>query len=143
MGSTMVAFTFKMSSSAEGMPYSKYVVSAGSKAVGTPVKSNVPMSSHVRDKVFVKLLVSSALMTTSKATASCRSGRSDHRDSEARSPTPNKPKKAQKWTDLDKYIELLLDSKSEEETVFLYLNPKKKSNDPYDLEYTSFGDRNK
>jgi len=37
----------------------------------------------------------------------------------------------------------LLDSKSEEETVFLYLNPKKKSNDPYDLEYTSFGDRNK
>ena len=32
-------------------------------------------------------------------------------------------KKAQKWSDLDKYIELLLDSKSEEETVFVYLVP--------------------
>ena len=27
----------------------------------------------------------------------------------------------QKWNDLDKYIELLLDNKSEEETVFVYL----------------------
>jgi hypothetical protein len=38
----------------------------------------------------------------------------------------------QKWSDLDKYIELLLDSKSEEETVFLYLNTNP-NNDPYDL----------
>jgi hypothetical protein len=37
------------------------------------------------------------------------------------------------WSDLDKYIELLLDSKSEEETVFMYLNPKENSTDPYDL----------
>lgn len=38
----------------------------------------------------------------------------------------------QKWSDLDKYIELLLDSKSEEETVFVYLNPNPNA-DPYDL----------
>jgi hypothetical protein len=36
------------------------------------------------------------------------------------------------WSDLDKYIELLLDSKSEEETVFMYLNPNN-NGDPYDL----------
>jgi hypothetical protein len=38
----------------------------------------------------------------------------------------------QKWSDLDKYIELLLDSKSEEETVFVYLKPNPNA-DPYDL----------
>jgi hypothetical protein len=45
-----------------------------------------------------------------------------------------KPKDAaqQKWSDLDKYIELLLDSKSEEETVFVYLLPNPNGN-PYDL----------
>ena len=48
-----------------------------------------------------------------------------------------KPKKAQKWSDLDKYIELLLDSKSEEETVFVYLVPANKS-DPYDLEVVDY-----
>jgi len=37
------------------------------------------------------------------------------------------------WSDLDKYIELLLDSKSEEETVFMYLNPNLLNGDPYDL----------
>lgn len=31
----------------------------------------------------------------------------------------------QQWSDLDKYIELLLESKSDEETVFMYLNPNK------------------
>lgn len=40
---------------------------------------------------------------------------------------------ARVWSDLDKYIELLLDSKSEEETVFMYLLPKENSPDPYDL----------
>lgn len=30
-------------------------------------------------------------------------------------------------------IELLLDSKSEEETVFMYLKPNADTNDPYDL----------
>jgi hypothetical protein len=54
----------------------------------------------------------------------------------------NKPKKAQKWTDLDKYIELLLDSKSEEETVFLYLNPSKKG-DPYDLQVSNYSKKDK
>jgi len=43
----------------------------------------------------------------------------------------------QKWSDLDKYIELLLDSKSEEETVFVYLNPNP-NNDPYDLLVCSY-----
>lgn len=43
----------------------------------------------------------------------------------------------QKWSDLDKYIELLLDSKSEEETVFVYLNPNPNHN-PYDLLVCSY-----
>ena len=47
----------------------------------------------------------------------------------------------QKWSDLDKYIELLLDSKSEEETVFVYLNPNPNL-DPYDLLVTSYQNRN-
>lgn len=47
----------------------------------------------------------------------------------------------QKWSDLDKYIELLLDSKSEEETVFVYLNPNP-NQDPYDLLVTSYQGRN-
>jgi hypothetical protein len=47
----------------------------------------------------------------------------------------------QKWSDLDKYIELLLDSKSEEETVFVYLNPNPNL-DPYDLLVTSYQGRN-
>ena len=44
-----------------------------------------------------------------------------------------KPKKPQQWGELDKYIELLLDTRSEEETVFTYLRCMNK-NDPYDLE---------
>jgi hypothetical protein len=51
-----------------------------------------------------------------------------------------KPKKAQKWSDLDKYIELLLDSKSEEETVFVYLTANNKS-DPYDLTVADYAKR--
>ena len=47
----------------------------------------------------------------------------------------------QKWSDLDKYIELLLDSKSEEETVFVYLNPNSKTKDPYDLEVSNYMER--
>jgi len=43
-----------------------------------------------------------------------------------------KPQPQQKWSDLDKFIELLLDSKSEEETVFIYLDPNP-NGDPYDL----------
>lgn len=48
-----------------------------------------------------------------------------------------KPKKPQQWGELDKYIELLLDTRSEEETVFTYLNCPNK-NDPYDLEPVGF-----
>jgi hypothetical protein len=47
------------------------------------------------------------------------------------------------WSDLDKYIELLLDSKSEEETVFMYLRPKPNSIDPYDLQVSSYEGRYK
>lgn len=53
----------------------------------------------------------------------------------------HKPKLAQKWSDLDKYIELLLDSKSEEETVFMYLNSQD-NGDPYDLTVVSYSKRN-
>jgi hypothetical protein len=44
----------------------------------------------------------------------------------------------QKWSDLDKYIELLLDSKSEEETVFVYLIPNPGNSDPYDLQVSGY-----
>jgi len=47
-------------------------------------------------------------------------------------------KKVQTWTDLDKYIELLLESRSEEETVFQYLKGNK-NGDPYDLQVVVFG----
>jgi len=46
--------------------------------------------------------------------------------------TKKTAKKVQTWTDLDKYIELLLESRSEEETVFQYLKGNK-NGDPYDL----------
>ena len=52
----------------------------------------------------------------------------------------NKPKKPQQWGELDKYIELLLDTRSEEETVFTYLICKNK-NDPYDLEPVGYAGR--
>ena len=51
-----------------------------------------------------------------------------------------KPKKPQQWGELDKYIELLLDTRSEEETVFTYLRCTNK-NDPYDLEPCGYKDR--
>ena len=46
----------------------------------------------------------------------------------------------QKWSDLDKYIELLLDSKSEEETVFVYLIPNPGNSDPYDLQVSDYSE---
>ena len=49
-------------------------------------------------------------------------------------------KKPQKWSDLDKYIELLLDSKNDDEAVFVYLNPNE-NGDPYDLKVCSFQER--
>ena len=45
-----------------------------------------------------------------------------------------------KWVDLDKYIELLLDSKSEDEIVFVYLNPNE-NGDPYDLKVCAYHER--
>lgn len=63
-------------------------------------------------------------------------GTSDEKDASGK-----KGAHGQKWSDLDKYIELLLDSKSEEETVFVYLNPNP-NQDPYDLLVTSYQGRN-
>lgn len=61
---------------------------------------------------------------------------------EEKKDTPvTKGKGGQKWSDLDKYIELLLDSKSEEETVFVYLSPNPNA-DPYDLLVCSYQQRN-
>lgn len=46
------------------------------------------------------------------------------------------------WSELDKFIELLLDSKQTDQSVFLYLNPNSNGN-PYDLVVTKgFQDRN-
>jgi hypothetical protein len=56
----------------------------------------------------------------------------DEEDEESAKKAVDKTKKPQQWSELDKFIELLLDSKSDEETVFLYLNPNE-SGDPYDL----------
>jgi dynein heavy chain len=52
-----------------------------------------------------------------------------------------KAAKNREWVDLDKYIELLLDSKSEDEIVFIYCNPNK-NGDPYDLQVCAYDKRN-
>ena len=57
--------------------------------------------------------------------------------SEEKGASAKKGSHGQKWSDLDKFIELLLDSKSEEETVFVYLNPNT-NQDPYDLLLTTY-----
>lgn len=41
-------------------------------------------------------------------------------------------KTKKQWSELDKYIELLLDSKQTDQSVFVYLNPNANGN-PYDL----------
>lgn len=41
-------------------------------------------------------------------------------------------KQKKTWSELDKYIELLLDSKQTDQSVFVYLNPNSDGN-PYDL----------
>ena len=55
---------------------------------------------------------------------------------------PKKKEEERQWVDLDKYIELLLDSKSDDEIVFIYLNPND-NGDPYDLKFCVYLDRNK
>jgi hypothetical protein len=66
------------------------------------------------------------------------SGRGGEEDKEEEDEAKGKDGQ-QKWSDLDKYIELLLDSKSEEETVFVYLLPNPNGN-PYDLLVKSYSD---
>ena len=41
-------------------------------------------------------------------------------------------KNKKQWSELDKYIELLLDSKQTDQSVFVYLNSTE-NNNPYDL----------
>lgn len=67
------------------------------------------------------------------------SGKSKEEDKEEEDDAKAKDAGQQKWSDLDKYIELLLDSKSEEETVFVYLLPNPNGN-PYDLLVKSYSD---
>lgn len=85
-----------------------------------------------------------------KGTASAAGGKSQKPKDNAELPNvvhnlreenSKKPKKPQQWGELDKYIELLLDTRSEEETVFTYLNIPNK-NDPYDLVPVGFLGRN-
>jgi ribosomal protein L12E/L44/L45/RPP1/RPP2 len=64
-------------------------------------------------------------------------GVSKKEDDEADEKAEGDKKKPQQWSELDKFIELLLDSKSDEETVFLYLN-QNENNDPYDLRVTTY-----
>ena len=45
------------------------------------------------------------------------------------------------WSELDKFIELLLDNKHSDQSVFLYLNPNELG-DPYDLNVSSYRERN-
>jgi hypothetical protein len=52
-------------------------------------------------------------------------------NSHAASPIKDKLKKT--WSELDKYIELLLDSKQTDQSVFVYLNPNPNTSNPYDL----------
>lgn len=49
-------------------------------------------------------------------------------------------KQKKTWSELDKYIELLLDSKQTDQSVFVYLNPNSDGN-PYDLQVCQYHDR--
>ena len=53
----------------------------------------------------------------------------------------NVAKTKKTWSELDKYIELLLDSKQTDQSVFVYLNPNANGN-PYDLQVCQYHDRN-
>ena len=53
----------------------------------------------------------------------------------------NVTKTKKTWSELDKYIELLLDSKQTDQSVFVYLNPSSEGN-PYDLQVCQYHDRN-
>ena len=46
-----------------------------------------------------------------------------------------------KWTDLDKYIELLLENPDKKQCEFIYLNPNENC-DPYDLKISGYEERN-
>ena len=59
---------------------------------------------------------------------------------EAHGARPSKTTK-KAWSELDKYIELLLDSKQTDQSVFVYLNPNSDSGNPYDLTVCQYHDR--
>ena len=66
----------------------------------------------------------------------------DKKDIEEAKEILKKKSNDRQWVDLDKYIELLLDSKSDDEIVFIYLNPNDNGN-PYDLKVVNYLDWNK
>ena len=45
------------------------------------------------------------------------------------------------WSELDKYIELLLDSKQTDQSIFVYLKPDKENPNPYDLKVCTYQER--
>jgi Fe-S-cluster formation regulator IscX/YfhJ len=55
--------------------------------------------------------------------------------------SPLKEKNKKTWSELDKYIELLLDSKQTDQSVFVYLNPNPETSNPYDLSVCQYHDR--
>ena len=64
---------------------------------------------------------------------------SELKDQEEAKAILKKKQNDRNWVDLDKYIELLLDSKSDDEIVFVYLNPND-NGDPYDLKVVVYLD---
>ena len=56
-------------------------------------------------------------------------------DNESKKETPEK-----EWSHLDKYIDLVLEGKGEDRSVFIYLNPNPNGN-PYDLTVCSYQER--
>lgn len=74
---------------------------------------------------------------------------SEYQESQYGEKSPREGEKAAKeeekgpaqWSELDKFIELLLDNKHSDQSVFLYLNPNELG-DPYDLNVSSYRERN-
>eukprot|EP01022_Parablepharisma_sp_SALTPOND_P016111 TRINITY_DN2328_c0_g1_i1.p1 TRINITY_DN2328_c0_g1~~TRINITY_DN2328_c0_g1_i1.p1 ORF type:complete len:2092 (+),score=299.17 TRINITY_DN2328_c0_g1_i1:7740-14015(+) len=59
---------------------------------------------------------------------------------QGKSPDDGK-KTAENWQDLDKYLEAVLEDSEQDTTKFMYFNIKKGSDNPYELELSSYNDR--
>jgi len=84
--------------------------------------------------------VSSAKKAATAAAVDFKITPNDGLDMEAHGARPSKTTK-KAWSELDKYIELLLDSKQTDQSVFVYLNPNSDSGNPYDLTVCQYHDR--